>query len=329
MDSAQSNETENREHELLERYRKLAKISTDWFWETDENYIVTYMSESVERITGMPRETYIGMSRFDLASEDTKQTPEWHHHVEQIKNREQVKNFEYKHVGTDGHVVYLRVNAIPIFNENGTFRGYLGTTTDISELVMAKNRLEEANKELQTRSKELEAAKLAAEHRARTDALTGLNNRRAFFEQARAIDDLCKRYKHLYSIIMMDIDFFKQINDTHGHAAGDKALKSIADTLNKTIRTSDVVGRIGGEEFAIILPQTQSDSAQNLAERLRKSVESYTIDYDEGSLNLTASFGVAQYAGDTLSVEEIVSRADDALYQAKHQGRNCVVVIPA
>ncbi|MCW8915093.1 MAG: sensor domain-containing diguanylate cyclase [Magnetovibrio sp.] len=329
MDSVQNNASNNNEHELLERYRKLAKISTDWFWETDENYVVTYMSESVERITGMPRETYIGMSRFDLASEDTKKTPEWQHHIEQIQNHEKIKNFEYKHVGTDGHIVYLRVNAVPLFHDDGTFHGYLGTTADISELVMAKNHLEATNRELHARSKELEAAKLAAEHLARTDTLTGLNNRRAFFEQARTIDELCKRYKHLYSIIMMDIDFFKKINDTHGHAAGDKALKVIADTLIRIIRTSDVAGRIGGEEFAIILPQTQADSAENLAERLRKGLESSTIDYDCGSLSLTASFGVAQYAGDTATIEEIVSHADDALYQAKHKGRNCVVVTPA
>lgn len=137
------------EREQLERYRNLALISTDWFWETDEGYVITYyMSDSVMRITGLPKEAYIGKSRYELASEETKQTAEWKQHIKQVARHEPIKKFEYKHVGTDGKTTFLRVNATPLFHDDGRFRGYLGSTMDISELVLANKRTEEVNAQL-------------------------------------------------------------------------------------------------------------------------------------------------------------------------------------
>lgn len=311
----------------LERYRNLARISTDWFWETDEDFTIIYMSDSVERITGFSKDTYIGLSRYDLASEETKQTPEWKRHCEQVARREPIKNFEYKHVGANGHTVFLRVNAVPMFHDDGTFRGYLGSTTDISELVMANRALEDVNRQLVERSKELEAAKLEAEKLARTDPLTGLHNRRAFFEHAHTIDELANRHKQAYSVIMMDIDHFKSVNDTFGHDVGDRAIKFVAGSVVEIARSSDIAGRIGGEEFGLLLPQTLADSAVNVAERLRRSVASKTLDVPGERIGLTASFGVAQYRGDQDSFQQILNKADQALYEAKRGGRDRVVVL--
>lgn len=306
--------------EELERYRNLAQISTDWFWETDENYTIIYMSDSVERITGFSKDKYIGIKRYELASEETKLTVEWQNHIAQVAHHEPIKNFEYKHVGTDGRAIYLRVNAIPLFNKNGEFRGYMGSTSDISELVLAKMRVEEINSELQS-------AKEAAEELARTDVLTGLHNRRAFFEHGMAIDDMSRRYGQNYSIIMMDIDHFKTINDNFGHAAGDMTIKAVANIVTMYARTSDVPGRIGGEEFAIILPQTLIDNAGNLAERLRRSIEQKRIPLKQRMLSFTASFGVAQCCNSSQSVDNVLTLADQALYQAKSQGRNRVIMM--
>jgi diguanylate cyclase (GGDEF)-like protein/PAS domain S-box-containing protein len=311
--------------EQLERYRKLAQISTDWFWETDENYTIIYMSDSVERITGFPKETYIGVSRYDLASEETKQTAQWQRHVNSVACHDPIKNFEYKHIGTNGYAVYLRVNAIPLFHTDDRFRGYLGSTTDISELVLARMRVEEVNYDLQVRTAELELAKAVAEAQARTDSLTGLNNRRAFFERSQAINDLARRYGQNYSVIMMDIDYFKNINDTYGHATGDIAIKSVAEIINKHARTSDILGRIGGEEFAIVLPQTLMQSAINMAERLRQAIAGNGIPLGKEILSFTASLGVAQFCSTSKSIDEVMSHADEALYRAKRQGRNRVV----
>lgn len=303
----------------LERYRKLALISTDWFWETDENFVIVYMSRSVERITGYPPGQYIGMSRFDLASDETKKTKEWAFHVEQVKAQDPIKNFEYKHVGEDGVAHYLRVNAVPLFHEDGRFRGYLGSTADISELVLAKMRVEEVNREL------IEAKK-QAESLARTDALTGLNNRRAFFERAHEIQDQAKRYGRHYSILMLDVDHFKAVNDTHGHAVGDETLKAVARSIHAISRDSDIAGRIGGEEFALLLPETTAEQAVNLAERLRQTIADLVIDVPQGELTVTISTGVSACCEQASSVEEAIARADKALYQAKEQGRDRVVL---
>lgn len=329
MTSEKDSSFEGNEREQLERYRNLALISTDWFWETDENFVITYMSNSVERITGSPKDIYIGVSRFDLASADTKETLEWAKHVDQINKHEPVKNFEYKHIGTKGQSVYLRVNAVPLFHQDGTFRGYLGSTADISELVLAKLKTDEINAKLKIQAKELKAAKLAAEQLASTDVLTGLNNRRAFFDHANAIQDQAKRYGHLYSVIMLDVDFFKQVNDTHGHAIGDKALQAVADAILEYTRLSDISGRIGGEEFAIILPETGADSALQMAERLRKAISQITVPIKNANIGFTASLGVAQNKDHHLTIEEVIAVADKALYQAKKEGRNKVVLISA
>ena len=149
-----------------------------------------------------------------------------------------------------------------MFNDDGRFRGYLGSTADISELVLAKMRLEEINSEL-------EVAKEIAETLARTDALTGLNNRRAFVEQSQLVDDMARRYGRGYSMIMMDIDYFKKINDTFGHVVGDMVINTVAALIRQHVRSSDIPGRIGGEEFAVVLPQTMLQSAVTLAKRLR------------------------------------------------------------
>lgn len=151
------------ERKQLVRYHKLALISSDWFWETDENFIIMYMSSSVKRITGISKETYIGVSRFDLASGDTRKTQMWADHMVQARRHEPIKNFEYKHAGTSGKVVYLRVNATPLFDEDGLFIGYLGRTTDISQLVLAKEKVDRANAKLEAQTFELEAAKRSAE----------------------------------------------------------------------------------------------------------------------------------------------------------------------
>jgi diguanylate cyclase (GGDEF)-like protein len=124
---------------------------------------------------------------------------------------------------------------------------------------------------------------------------------------------------------MMDIDYFKNINDTYGHATGDIAIKSVAEIINKHARTSDILGRIGGEEFAIVLPQTLMQSAINMAERLRQAIAGNGIPLGKEILSFTASLGVAQFCSTSKSIDEVMSHADEALYRAKRQGRNRVV----
>jgi diguanylate cyclase (GGDEF)-like protein len=160
--------------------------------------------------------------------------------------------------------------------------------------------------------------------RARTDALTGLANRRAFDEQLEQLLAHADRFGHSVSLILADVDHFKNVNDTWGHEAGDLVLKSIAGTLSEGVRAVDVCARFGGEEIAILLPQTQLVGAVELADRLRRAVGSKTIHAAGNEIKVTISCGVSCYPEGVLTKEALFAAADRALYEAKSAGRNCV-----
>jgi diguanylate cyclase (GGDEF)-like protein len=158
---------------------------------------------------------------------------------------------------------------------------------------------------------------------AQTDALTGLNNRRAFFDKAQLLFDLGKRNQQPVSALMLDVDYFKKINDSYGHAIGDMALSSLARLLKNNLRDTDLLCRFGGEEFVALLPNTNVAQAEEIANLLKKEMMSTTVVLTQESvLSLTASFGVSD-VGDTL--EDLLGHADKAMYRAKNGGRNQVI----
>ena len=162
---------------------------------------------------------------------------------------------------------------------------------------------------------------------ATTDGLTGLNNSRHFFELADREFVRYKRYGAPLSVFMIDIDHFKQINDTHGHAAGDQVLKHLAGKLMEQVRDSDIVGRYGGEEFAVILPETKLETAIDIAERVREAIENDAArTEDSGDIKYTLSIGVSIFTQDIQTVAAVFETADKGLYEAKASGRNRVVV---
>jgi len=162
---------------------------------------------------------------------------------------------------------------------------------------------------------------------AQHDGLTGLYNRRAFTQLAENELARASRYPCDTSVIMADIDFFKKVNDTYGHPVGDEVLKHLAGFLSAGVRSTDVVARVGGEEFMVLLPQTPVEAAVMLAEKLRILVQDSPIQLGELQISITVSFGVTGIAaGQSGTVDELYTAADNALYDAKHQGRNRVVV---
>lgn len=173
---------------------------------------------------------------------------------------------------------------------------------------------------------QLHSAKRLAEQLAHLDELTGLHNRRAFFEHGNHSVKQAARFKHPLAIIMMDIDHFKNINDNYGHSTGDRVLRIIAATILTTVREIDIAARIGGEEFAFVLPDTNLDEAALIAERLRQNIQNLEIEHDDRSLQITASFGVTVSKSTEQSLECLLTEADDALYIAKKKGRNQVKI---
>ena len=177
---------------------------------------------------------------------------------------------------------------------------------------------------------ELAIARDRAEHLARIDALTGMCNRRAFYEQGETLLRQARRYGKPLSLIMLDIDHFKSVNDSRGHAAGDATLQAVALAIQETPRETDVAGRVGGEEFALLLPETTLADATRLAERLRSRIaEKLSVAHGDGEIRVTASFGVAEFDSTTESLDVLVARADALLYRAKESGRNRVVAAGA
>ena len=169
---------------------------------------------------------------------------------------------------------------------------------------------------------ELEISKENAEKLARIDELTKLYNRRAFYENGKMLVSYCQRHNEIISVIVMDIDNFKNVNDSFGHAAGDMVLEHISNLLRQKFRKSDVSARIGGEEFGILLPTANPEIAEKLAEELRLEIEESSVIFNEENIKVTASLGVT--SGDS-DIDTLVKHADIAMYRAKESGRNSVV----
>lgn len=159
-----------------------------------------------------------------------------------------------------------------------------------------------------------------------TDTLTGLYNRRGFFELSQREIDRVRRFGHPLSAIMLDIDHFKLVNDTYTHAVGDEVLQLLAERLRNSLREVDILGRYGGEEFVILLPETDLFGACTIAERLRKSVEETGLTTSTGPISITVSLGVTRATPSTTDLSELINQADIALYSAKQAGRNRVEV---
>ena len=158
---------------------------------------------------------------------------------------------------------------------------------------------------------------------ARTDALTGLKNRRSFNEELNRQFAQRQRQGIVFSLLLIDLDHFKQINDTHGHPAGDLVLRTVSERLTKTLREMDLVYRYGGDEFVVICPGSLLREAATAAERIRRAVETTPVQLKDVGIPLALSVGVAEVGGSEIA-DGLLQRADEALYAAKHAGRNRV-----
>ncbi|MCC7260416.1 MAG: GGDEF domain-containing protein [Alphaproteobacteria bacterium] len=212
----------------------------------------------------------------------------------------------------DGKKIWVSDISYPWFGKDGNIVGSVGSLRDITDRILAE-----------------EKAKAEMERMATTDMLTGLANRRAFFEGLEEELKRVKRHRRPLSLLLIDIDHFKKLNDEHGHDAGDKVIQGISDIIRSCLRETDVAARLGGEEYGVFLPDTPAEGACWVAERIRASVSKKNFSEQEGKLiGCTVSIGVS--ASGSHGSEEIPSSttlyktADTRLYIAKHTGRNQV-----
>lgn len=282
--------------------------SPTFLWETDSTGALLSW-QGMEGVLGYRGEELLGEPFETLFVPEEKENEEitpdqlWRLRFTQ---REAFRDWKVKLRHARGEAIWCAINGKPIFDRSGTFRGFRGVNVDINELTEAHRRLESM---------------------AMYDALTGLSNRNRFTERFRLELDRQMRHNDPISLLLLDIDHFKSVNDTHGHLNGDLCLKEMARMINASIRKIDLAARFGGEEFVVLLPETSLETALQIAEKLRLRVESASILLldQQTRLQITVSIGVAERkARQEIKLDSLLQQADDALYEAKRSGRNRV-----
>lgn len=204
--------------------------------------------------------------------------------------------------------MYQNVTFLPLTSLDGETKHIGIVIYDVTDIAVNKIELQKANAQLQSLS--------------RTDRLTQLYNR-GYWEECLVREyDRIRRTRQPSSLIMFDIDHFKKVNDTYGHQVGDEVIRNTAQMLRQSIRSTDIAGRYGGEEFGIILVDTEADGALVVAERLRKNIEAYVVTADSHSVRYTISLGVSAFYPELKDHKHWIASADQALYDSKHGGRN-------
>lgn len=219
----------------------------------------------------------------------------------------------------DGDVVWFQAYKYPLYDKEGNIIGTWGTSRNITPLKRAEEELQRLNRELQEANQRLEILSTR-------DSLSGLYNHRHFFDSLNVQKNIELRQKDHgleseFSILLLDIDHFKTINDTYGHLIGDYVIKNLSELFTKSTRLIDSCYRIGGDEFAIILINTDLKAAHNVGEKLRKIVEDYSFEINEQIIKITLSIGCAS-SHETETMKELVTLADSRLYYSKEHGRN-------
>ncbi|SDA47278.1 PAS domain S-box-containing protein/diguanylate cyclase (GGDEF) domain-containing protein [Pseudomonas sp. NFACC15-1] len=208
--------------------------------------------------------------------------------------------------------MYQNTTLLPLRSPDNTIKHICLVIYDVTDVATNRHQLQAANAQLQRLSS--------------TDQLTGLYNRGHWESNLKAAFARYQRYGHALSLVMLDIDHFKRVNDTYGHQAGDKVIEHVARLLHEHVRESDVAGRYGGEEFGVVLSDTDKAGAQIFAERLRKAIEALEVQFNDQTIRFTVSLGVADLSQPSNDHAELIARADQALYTSKKTGRNRVTV---
>lgn len=295
--------TQEQLRESESRHRLLADHADDVIWTMDLEGKFTYVSPSVYKLRGYTVEEVMNQSQEEVLCPESliEMQQGLKNAIELVTKGLPFKTYrgELEQPCKDGTTVWTDVTVSGIYEKNGDFIGMLGVTRDITE----------------RRKMEDEIRRLSI-----TDKLTQSYNRLMLDESIDTVFADAQSQGSFFSVIILDIDHFKQVNDNFGHQAGDQVLIKLVKRLQKEVRDTDIVGRWGGEEFLIILPNTANLEAISLAERLRKSIAQMRF---EGVGQVTISLGVASYLNDQ-TPEQMISRADAALYLAKQKGRNRV-----
>ncbi|MFN8382889.1 MAG: PAS domain S-box protein [Anaerolineales bacterium] len=291
-----------------------------------------FVNPAYARMFGYETEDLLGKYPQDVT------IPEEHEALEEQRNLRKngkTTSYESRLRRADGSIAQVLITGAP-YESDGRFEGTIAVITDLTEQKRIEEELRNTRDKLVILHSELERLYVAEQQLSRIDALTGINNRRSLFEFAERELNVAARYQQTLSVILFDIDHFKDINDMYGHLMGDQVLTHIAQAASAELRTVDMIGRYGGDEFLILLPQTSSQDALPLAERIHASISKIEIGVNQTLIKLSVSIGITQVtfqgtletasSNPTDTIGNIILRADKALYTAK-QTRNKRTVV--
>jgi diguanylate cyclase (GGDEF)-like protein/PAS domain S-box-containing protein len=301
MDMTARSEMEQRLRESDENFRSMLENMQDVFYRTDAQGITRLVCPAVRNVLGYEADEIIGRSAADFYPD-----PNDRNELREIILREgSVRDFPGQMVCKDGRVIDISISTRALYDEDGQFAGVEGIWRDITE----------------RRNLERELERLAA-----TDELTGIGNRRTILEQIGDAVERCRRYQRPYALLLLDLDHFKIFNDQHGHQVGDRVLRHFTSVVSAQLRNNDRFGRLGGEEFCVLLEEAGPQAAAEVADRICRAVcDAPYRDAEAGSLQVTVSIGAAYCSANMdTSVSRLLERADRALYEAKQTGRNRV-----
>ncbi len=308
---------------LMEMGHKVADSAAALLWTGDAEGTCLYVNQAWLDFTGRTLAEELGEGWTDRIHPDDR--PEVLAALADARSNRATVELEFRLQRRDDQDRWLLAVWRARHESDGRFAGYVGSCVDISDRKQAQFDLEALLAESGHAQAQLAAQAQQLHHLADSDPLTGLLNRRSFRDQFKREWSRAVRYDRPIACVMLDIDYFKRVNDAHGHAAGDAVLERVAELLVGHCRPSDRVCRYGGEEFCIMVPETSEQGAAVLAERLRSTLATTPFEAGGKSLEITSSFGVAERTADMADLEDLIDRADRALYLAKHSGRNRVV----
>ena len=282
------------------RLRSLISLSSDWIWEHDEHGRLTYLSEGAAVAAGRPAQELMGRSAEELEGFECEERVR-QRHAQALSRREAFRDIVHGARAADGSMRYFSISGEPVVDSQGRFCGYRGVGTDVTAATLASRQL----------------ALLA-----RFDVLTGLPNRAQFLEELDRCVARARRSNGHFSLCFIDLDGFKQINDLHGHAAGDEVLKVVASRLRSELRESDFVARLGGDEFVAVLQGKSTPAGLSLVGAKLLHAMSQPMDFHGRALSVSGSIGIALFPDDSTQARHLVEQADAAMYLAKQEGKN-------
>jgi diguanylate cyclase (GGDEF)-like protein/PAS domain S-box-containing protein len=282
------------------RLSSLLSLSADWIWEQDEDLRFTYFSDGIQAATGISPTLLIGQQR--LASDAYDAPPDAVATYRAcIEGHRAFRDFTYGFTRPDGVQRYIRISGEPVFDDAGHFKGYRGVGRDVTEVTIAERKVYEL---------------------ARYDSLTNLPNRNMFLGELDRTIARARRNNKTFAVCFVDLDRFKVINDTLGHAAGDELLKVMAARLRGALRESDLVARLGGDEFVVLLEgEAGACDLDTVAQKMLAAIGD-TLTIHGCSFLVTGSIGIALYPNDGQDAATLLRHADAAMYLAKEKGKN-------